>query len=123
MGLGGCLIVQLCVFVDCFFILVYGVVLLIGGEGVFDCDYLDWLKYLIDWFNFVSFLEYLVWLSYGGEYFNDLLLLFYIMVMLDCVVFYIFQVQDVFDCFMFLENLLFYLVFVESEMIEMDFLL
>ena len=102
---------------------VHGVGLSIGGACALDRVHLKRLKHLIDTYQPALFSEHLAWSSHDGVFLNDLLPLPYNEVSLAHVCDHVSQVQDSIGMRMLLENPSTYVVFGNSTMTEIEFLL
>lgn len=122
MGDGGLPHAQLAALRTDFALSLHGVGLSIGGPGRLDADHLARLKALCDRYEPESFSEHLAWSSHGTEYLNDLLPLPYTDETLALVCDHVDEVQAVLGRRMLLENPSTYVLFEQSDIVEVDFL-
>ena len=122
MGEGGLPHHQLAAIAGRYPLSLHGVGLSIGGEGDLDRDHLKRLRRLVERYRPASFSEHLAWSTHESTFFNDLLPLPYTPETLDRVARHVAETQDFLGVRMLLENPSTYLVFEESSIDEIDFL-
>lgn len=123
MGAGGLPHAQLSALRADFALSVHGVGLSIGGPGRLDADHLARLKNLCARYVPESFSEHLAWSSHGSEYLNDLLPLPYTEETLVLVCDHVDEVQTTLGRRMLLENPSTYVLFEQSTIPEVEFLI